>query len=172
MPTIPGPSIKLMVMNWLFQTPTPQIRTVGAALLLGLALAPLGCATSDGPILPKKYAISAANPHASRAGLGMLRAGGSAVDAAIAAQAVLTLVEPQSSGIGGGAFLLHYSRKAREVEAYDGRETAPAAAPAASTAWQVKTPLAPSPIPDITWKFVPKARPVLISVSSAHTSIQ
>ena len=80
MPTIPGPSIKLMVMNWLFQTPIPQIRTVGAALLLGLALAPLGCATTDGPILPKKYAISAANPHASRAGLAMLRAGGSAVD--------------------------------------------------------------------------------------------
>ena len=128
MPTIPGPSIKLLVMNWLFQTPTPQIRTGGAALLFGLAHAPLGCATSDGPILPKKYAISAANPHASRAGLGMLRAGGSAVDAAIAAQAVLTLVEPQSSGIGGGAFLLHYSRKAREVEAYDGRETAPSAA--------------------------------------------
>lgn len=58
----------------------------------------------------------------------MLRAGGSAVDAAIAAQAVLSLVEPQSSGIGGGAFLLHYSKETRKVIAYDGRETAPAGA--------------------------------------------
>ena len=71
--------------------------------------------------------IAAANPHAARAGLEMLRAGGGAVDATIAAQLVLTLVEPQSSGIGGGAFLLHYAAAAREVAAYDGRETAPAA---------------------------------------------
>ena len=56
----------------------------------------------------------------------MLRAGGSAVDAAIAAQMVLTLVEPQSSGIGGGAFLMHFRKADRKVEAYDGRETAPA----------------------------------------------
>jgi gamma-glutamyltranspeptidase/glutathione hydrolase len=53
----------------------------------------------------------------------VLKAGGSAVDAAIAVQMVLTLVEPQSSGIGGGAFLLHYN--GRDVEAFDGRETAP-----------------------------------------------
>ena len=78
--------------------------------------------------------IAAANPHAARAGLEMLRAGGSAVDAAIAAEMVLTLVEPQSSGIGGSAFLLHYSpgNPGRGVEpdldAYDGRETAPASA--------------------------------------------
>lgn len=75
-----------------------------------------------------RHMIAAANPHAAEAGLEILRAGGSAVDAAIAAQMVLGLVEPQSSGIGGGAFLLHYRADGRLVEAYDGRETAPAAA--------------------------------------------
>ena len=74
----------------------------------------------------RTFAVAAANPLAAEAGVRMLRAGGSAVDAAIAVQMVLTLVEPQSSGIGGGAFLLHYD--GRVVEAYDGRETAPAAA--------------------------------------------
>ena len=71
--------------------------------------------------------ISSANPLASAAGREILRAGGSAVDAAIAAQAVLTLVEPQSSGIGGGAFLMHFRKSNGRVEAFDGRETAPAA---------------------------------------------
>ena len=71
--------------------------------------------------------ISAANPLASEAGRKILRAGGSAVDAAIAAQMVLTLVEPQSAGIGGGAFLMHFRKSDRNVEAYDGRETALAA---------------------------------------------
>ncbi len=71
-------------------------------------------------------AVAAANPLAADAGLQVLRAGGSAVDAAIAVQMVLTLVEPQSSGIGGGAFLLHHDGRA--VQAFDGRETAPAAA--------------------------------------------
>ena len=74
----------------------------------------------------EKFAVAAANPLATDAGYQILKAGGSAVDAAIAVQMVLTLVEPQSSGIGGGAFLLHSNGKA--VEAYDGRETAPAAA--------------------------------------------
>ncbi|MHB1123686.1 MAG: gamma-glutamyltransferase family protein [Ramlibacter sp.] len=74
----------------------------------------------------KKFAVAAANPLAADAGLRILKAGGSAVDAAIAVQMVLTLVEPQSSGIGGGAFLLHHD--GRIVEAFDGRETAPAAA--------------------------------------------
>jgi len=72
------------------------------------------------------YAVAAANPLATDAGYQVLRAGGSAVDAAIAVQMVLTLVEPQSSGIGGGAFLLHYDGD--KVVAWDGRETAPAAA--------------------------------------------
>ena len=73
-----------------------------------------------------KFAVAAANPLATEAGYQILKAGGSAVDAAIAVQMVLTLVEPQSSGIGGGAFLLHSN--GRTVEAFDGRETAPAAA--------------------------------------------
>lgn len=72
------------------------------------------------------FAVASANPVAAEAGVRMLRAGGSAMDAAIAVQMVLALVEPQSSGIGGGAFLLHFDSK--EVQAYDGRETAPAAA--------------------------------------------
>jgi len=74
----------------------------------------------------KTFAVAAANPLATDAGYQVLRAGGSAIDAAIAVQMVLALVEPQSSGIGGGAFLLHWDGQA--VEAYDGRETAPAAA--------------------------------------------
>ena len=74
----------------------------------------------------RKFAVAAANPLATDAGYQVLKAGGSAVDAAIAVQMVLTLVEPQNSGIGGGAFLLHFN--GRRVEAFDGRETAPAAA--------------------------------------------
>ncbi|MDQ7968777.1 MAG: gamma-glutamyltransferase [Oxalicibacterium faecigallinarum] len=74
----------------------------------------------------KKHMVVAANPLAAEAGNLILKRGGSAVDAAIAVQMVLTLVEPQSSGIGGGAFLLHFDGK--RVQAFDGRETAPAAA--------------------------------------------
>jgi len=73
-----------------------------------------------------RQAVAAANPLATQAGVNILRAGGSAVDAAVAVQMVLTLVEPQSSGIGGGAFLLHHD--GQSVVAYDGRETAPAGA--------------------------------------------
>jgi gamma-glutamyltranspeptidase/glutathione hydrolase len=73
-----------------------------------------------------KFAVAAANPLATDAGYQVLKAGGSAVDAAIAVQMVLGLVEPQSSGIGGGAFMLHFNGK--DVEAFDGRETVPAAA--------------------------------------------
>jgi gamma-glutamyltranspeptidase/glutathione hydrolase len=72
--------------------------------------------------------VVAANPFASEAGVEILRAGGNAVDAAIAVQMVLGLVEPQSSGLGGGAFLLHWAQRDRTLRSYDGRETAPAAA--------------------------------------------
>ena len=73
-----------------------------------------------------RHMVAAAHPDAVEAGLEMLRRGGSAVDAAIAVQLVLNLVEPQSSGIGGGAFLLFHDRSRRKTIAYDGRETAPA----------------------------------------------
>lgn len=72
--------------------------------------------------------VAAAHPLAAEAGMAALRNGGSAVDAAIAVQTVLTLVEPQSSGIGGGAFMLHMDGKTGDITAWDGRETAPAAA--------------------------------------------
>lgn len=72
--------------------------------------------------------VVAAHPLAAEAGLALLRAGGSALDAAIAAQMMLTLVEPQSSGIGGGGFLLHFERASGRIDAYDGRETAPSGA--------------------------------------------
>ncbi|WP_032886074.1 gamma-glutamyltransferase [Pseudomonas sp. RIT357] len=74
----------------------------------------------------ERHMAAAANPLAAEAGREMLRKGGSAIDAAIAMQAVLTLVEPQSSGIGGGAFIMLWDGK--KVHAYDGRETAPAGA--------------------------------------------
>lgn len=79
-------------------------------------------------LVAKRQVIVAAHPLAAEAGHAMLKRGGSALDAAIAAQMVLNLVEPQSSGIGGGAFLLVWSAKERRLYAYDGRETAPAAA--------------------------------------------
>jgi gamma-glutamyltranspeptidase/glutathione hydrolase len=79
-------------------------------------------------VYAKRYMVATANPLASRAGCEVLKKGGSAVDAAVAVQMVLGLVEPQSSGIGGGAFMLHYDAAQKKVQAYDGRETAPAAA--------------------------------------------
>ncbi|MBO1074431.1 gamma-glutamyltransferase [Roseomonas marmotae] len=80
------------------------------------------------PARASRQMVAAAHPLAAGAGLEMLRQGGTAVDAAIAVQAVLTLVEPQSSGIGGGALLMHWDAAQRRVSAWDGRETAPAAA--------------------------------------------
>src|SRR5512141_1873857 len=72
--------------------------------------------------------VVAANPLAVDAGVAVLQAGGDAIDAAVAIQAVLGLVEPQSSGLGGGAFLLYFDAKTGKVVAFDGRETAPAGA--------------------------------------------
>lgn len=81
------------------------------------------------PVEAREHLVSAANPYAGEAGLEILRRGGSAVDAAIAIQLVLTLVEPQSSGIGGGAFMLYHQPATDGGQAvltsYDGRETAP-----------------------------------------------
>ncbi|MCW8834442.1 MAG: gamma-glutamyltransferase, partial [Colwellia sp.] len=75
-----------------------------------------------------QFMVAAANPYASKAGYSILKQGGSAVDAAIAVQLVLSLVEPQSSGIGGGTFMLYWDNKKQKLTSFDGRETAPAAA--------------------------------------------
>jgi gamma-glutamyltranspeptidase/glutathione hydrolase len=113
-------------------------RAAAAALLFSCAAAalaqPIGQPEAATGTLDKRaldatrQLVVAANPYAADAGLEILRAGGSAVDAAVAVQLVLGLVEPQSSGLGGGGFLLHWSARERRVRSYDGRETAPAAA--------------------------------------------
>ncbi len=76
----------------------------------------------------KDYGVATANPIATKAACEVLAQGGSAADALVTAQTVLGLVEPQSSGLAGGAFLLYYDAKSKKVQAYDGRETAPASA--------------------------------------------
>lgn len=73
----------------------------------------------------QEYMVVAANPYASWAGKNILEKGGSAIDAAVAVQAMLTLVEPQSSGIGGGAFILYWDNENKKLHTFDGRETAP-----------------------------------------------
>lgn len=85
-------------------------------------------ASAKSLVTAKRHMVVAANPLAAEAGRDILRAGGSAVDAAIAIQLVLGLVEPQSSGLGGGAFIVHWDQASRAIDTYDGRETAPAAA--------------------------------------------
>jgi gamma-glutamyltranspeptidase / glutathione hydrolase len=76
-------------------------------------------------VVASRHMVVTANPYASQAGLDILRSGGSAVDATIAVQMVLGLVEPQSSGLGGGAFILHWDEKTHALTSIDGRETAP-----------------------------------------------
>jgi gamma-glutamyltranspeptidase/glutathione hydrolase len=95
---------------------------------LALLLLFLSAAIEAQPLVAKRFMVAAAHPLAAEAGAEVLRRGGSAVDAAIAVQAMLGLVEPESSGIGGGAFMLHWSAKEKKLRSYDGRETAPAAA--------------------------------------------
>lgn len=117
----------------------PFLFLLGFLLLYGCVPPPDGrtqpeaaSSISDGipAVLGERFMVVAANPHAAKAGRRILRQGGSAVDAAIAMQMVLNLVEPQSSGIGGGGFLLHYDSASGHVAALDGRETAPAGATA------------------------------------------
>ena len=107
--------------------PRPQSEARAAPPPAAGREAPSGRETRE-PARAARHMISAANPLAAEAGRDILRAGGSAVDAAIAAQMVLNLVEPQSSGIGGGGFMMHYAAASGEIAAYDGRETAPRAA--------------------------------------------
>jgi gamma-glutamyltranspeptidase/glutathione hydrolase len=99
-----------------------------AAMFIAIALAACASASAPGATSqqPRGEAMAvAANPHAVEAALEMLREGGSAVDAAIAAELVLGLVEPQSSGIGGGGFMLFYDAASERISGYDGRELAP-----------------------------------------------
>ncbi len=98
-----------------------------ALYVVTLALASV-LPASAAETIARHHLISAANPYAAEAGRQMMREGGSAVDAAIAAQLVLTLVEPESSGIGGGDFMMVYDPKSGKVTSFDGRETAPASA--------------------------------------------
>lgn len=93
--------------------PAPEAATGRTAKTLGTA---------------QRHMAAAANPLAAAAGREILRAGGSATDAAITIQLVLNLVEPQSSGIGGGAFFVHWDEAGRRLTTLDGRETAPKAA--------------------------------------------
>ncbi len=108
-------------------------QALAAAAVLSVALQTFVAARAAEPVAAERFMVVAANPHATRAGYEIIRAGGSAVDAAIAVQAVLSLVEPQSSGIGGGAFMLYFDAPdedgdVAEIIAYEGRETAPMAA--------------------------------------------
>ena len=84
--------------------------------------------TAKAPVHAQKHMVVAANPLAAEAGLDVLRAGGSAADALVAVQAILGLVEPQSSGLGGGAFLVWFDAGTDTLTTFDGRETAPTAA--------------------------------------------
>lgn len=102
-------------------------RAAKAALFL-FAVLFAGVAHGREPVVAKEFMVAAANPLAVEAGVAVLARGGSALDAAVAVQMVLGLVEPQSSGIGGGAFLLHWSQNEKKLRSYDGRETAPATA--------------------------------------------
>jgi gamma-glutamyltranspeptidase / glutathione hydrolase len=101
---------------------------VSGVLVGAAAQAQQAAPAHDASIRDHRDMVAAANPLAAAAGREMLRHGGSAVDAAIATQMVLNLVEPESSGIGGGALMVLYSAKDHRVVTFDGRETAPAAA--------------------------------------------
>jgi gamma-glutamyltranspeptidase/glutathione hydrolase len=117
--------IHILILACLLGVPVARARTLSAPEANPEAATGV---SETGLVRSKRWMAAAANPLATRAGEQVLREGGSAVDAAIAMQLVLALVEPQSSGLGGGAFLLTYDAANGQVKSYDGRETAPAAA--------------------------------------------
>jgi gamma-glutamyltranspeptidase / glutathione hydrolase len=108
-------------------SPSGQVYNPGTPGESGAPEIPTGFA-SRSVVSARSFMVVANNPLATKAGCDILKKGGTAVDAAVAVQMVLNLVEPQSSGIGGGAFMLTYDAKNKTVQSYDGRETAPAAA--------------------------------------------
>ena len=95
----------------------------GFAKISDLAVQSLKLKNSGKSVVGSNWMIVTANPHASDVGASILRRGGTAADAMVAAQAVLGLVEPQSSGMGGGGFLVWYDSKSGELTTLDGRET-------------------------------------------------
>lgn len=99
----------------------PQLKTAPANPEYTTPLVQAGPKTASG----SRIMVVTAHPEATRVGYEILKSGGSAADAAVAVQLVLGLVEPQSSGIGGGGFALYYERKTNQVYSFDGRETAP-----------------------------------------------
>ncbi|MEO0381809.1 MAG: gamma-glutamyltransferase, partial [Pseudomonadota bacterium] len=106
----------------------PESSTAGEALAASGAVAAALAAKADGvPVETQSYMVAAANPLAVQAGVDVLAKGGTAADALVAVQTVLGLVEPQSSGLGGGAFLVWYNAASQELTTLDGRETAPLA---------------------------------------------
>jgi gamma-glutamyltranspeptidase/glutathione hydrolase len=118
---------------------THKLSFIVAALALFLAFGAPALRAFEQPEAPsgflpkplvtaKRHMVVAAHPLAAEAGLAILRKGGNALDAAIATQMMLNLVEPQSSGIGGGAFILYWDATAKQLAGFDGRETAPSAA--------------------------------------------
>lgn len=98
------------------------------SLCFSTSVALADSAPDDGTVVGTMHMVSAANPLASQAGLDVLEAGGTAMDAAVAVQFMLNLVEPESSGIGGGAFLLYWDASEKQLLTYDGREKAPMSA--------------------------------------------
>ncbi len=107
----------------------PERATTGAGLALSeQAAAAMAARDAGEPVLAENWMVAAANPLAVEAGARVLREGGTAADAMVAVQTVLGLVEPQSSGLGGGAFLVYYDAATGALSTLDGRETAPLAA--------------------------------------------
>lgn len=129
-------------------TPTPK--TPSSAAPGNLAENPeitTGYRKDMTPLRTERYSVATANPLATQAACRVLRNGGTAADALVTAQAMLGLVEPQSSGVGGGGFLLYYDAASGGVQAYDGREVAPAAATENYLRWVSETDRTP-PKPD------------------------
>ncbi len=104
-----------------------RLSIIALCLLVSLAAQADEQAKHPRAVKATTHMISAAHPMAAEAGLSVLESGGTAIDAAVAVQAMLTLVEPESSGIGGGAFMLYWDAQSAQLLTYDGRETAPAA---------------------------------------------
>ena len=113
---------------WRPEAATDPAAAAGFEAISEQVAAALSAKAEGKPVSADNWMVAAANPHAVAAGAEVLRAGGSAADAMVAVQTVLGLVEPQSSGLGGGAFLVWYDAASGELTTLDGRETAPLAA--------------------------------------------